>query len=295
MKLLSKEKEKNLTIFLLLLPACLILLVFTILPSISALILSFTKWDMMSPLKFVGIANYEKILKDKNFLDTLINTGKYVIGFVPLNVLFSLLIALLLNEKWLKGKDFFRVVYYIPVIVSSVVVSMIWKWIYNPSYGLLNQFLKFFGIARQFWIEDARLAIPSLIIMTIWQTFGYNVVLFISGLLSIPDLYYEAAAVDGANKIQQLFNITLPLLAPTTLFVVVTTVITSFQVFDQVLVLGGASGPPKSLMVSVYYLYKIGFGSFKMGYASTIGLVLFMAMLVITIVQFKVYASRFEI
>jgi len=285
----SLKKNINRTAVLFLLPSCLILLIFTILPSIGALIISFTKWDMITPMEYTGLANYEKILQDISFKESLINTFKYVIGFVPINVIFSLIIALVLTEKWLKGKDFFRVVFYIPVIVSAVAVSMIWKWIYNPAYGLLNQIIGLFGFPRQFWIEDSNLAMPSLILMTIWQTFGYNVVLFISGLLSIPDLYYEAAEVDGANKLQRLYKITIPLLAPTTLFVVITTVITSFQVFDQVLVLGDASGPPRALMVVVYYLYKIGFGSFKLGYASTIGIVLFMIILLVSIIQFRFF------
>jgi ABC-type sugar transport system permease subunit len=249
---------------------------------------------MMSPIKFVGFDNYINLFHDIAFLRSFKNTGLYVLIYVPISVIFSLIIAFLLNEKWLKGKDLFRVIFYIPAIVSSVAISMIWKWIYNPSYGLLNQFIGLFGIQRQFWLEDARFAIPALVLITVWQTFGYNVVLFMAGLLSIPTDFFEAAEVDGASKWQITKLITLPLLAPTTIFVIVISVINSFQVFDQVLVLGDASGPPANLMVTVYYLYKVSFGSFKMGYGTTMGLVLFLAILFITIIQFNYYTKRFE-
>ncbi len=288
------RNHRIVTPLLFLAPAGILLIVFTIVPSLAAVGLSFTKWDMLSPMKFIGFDNYVNVFKDIAFLNSFKNTGLYVLFYVPICVLFSLVIALLLNEKWLKGKDLFRVVFYIPVVVSSVAVSMIWKWIYNPSYGLLNQLVGLFGISRQFWLEDSRFALPALVLITVWQTFGYNVVLFIAGLLSIPTDYYEAASVDGASKWQTIRHITLPLLAPTTIFVVIMSVISSFQVFDQVLVLGDASGPPKFLMVTVYYLYKVAFGSFKMGYGTTIGLVLFLSILVVTIIQFGYYARRFE-
>jgi len=277
-----------------LLPALTILVVFSVLPSLAAIGLSFTKWDMLSPAQFVGLANYKRLLGDARFKASFMNTLYYTAGSVPLCTLFSLTIALVLNEKWLKGKALFRTLFFIPIVVSPVAISMIWKWIYNPAYGLLNAAIAIVGIPRQFWTSDPRLAIPSLIVMTIWQTFGYNVVIFLAGLLAIPTEFYEAAMVDGANKWQQIRHITLPLLAPTTAFVVIMAIIRSFQVFDQVLVLGGVSGPPKSLVVTVYYLYQMAFGSFKMGYGTTIGVVLFLTILVVAIAQFRYYARRFE-
>jgi ABC-type sugar transport system permease subunit len=211
-----------------------------------------------------------------------------------LGTLFSLAVALLLNEKWVRGKIVFRTLFFMPVVVSSVATAMMWSWIYNPAFGLLNAVLSAVGISRQFWTTDPHLAIPSLIVMTVWQSFGFNVVIFLSGLVSIPKEYYDAAMVDGANKLQQIRYITLPLLAPTTTFAIIMSVIKSFQVFDQVLILGGPSGPAKSLLVTVYYIYQRAFGSFRMGYGTSIGIVLFLAILVLVVFQFRYYARRFE-
>ena len=280
--------------FLFLLPAMTILIVFSLLPSLAAIGLSFTKWDMMSPVRFAGLSNYKRLLIDTRFKASFVNTLYYVLGSVPLGVLFSLIIALVLNEKWLKGKVLFRTLFFVPVVVSSVAVAMMWNWIYSPAYGFLNTALSVVGIPRQFWTSDPHLAIPSLIVMTVWQTFGFNVVIFLAGLLTIPIELYEAAMVDGASKWQQIRHITLPLLAPTTAFVVIMAIIRSFQVFDQVLVLGGVAGPPRSLIVTVYYLYQMAFGSFKMGYGTTIGVVLFLTILVAVVAQFRYYARRFE-
>ncbi len=281
--------------FLFLLPAMAILIVFSLLPSLAAIGLSFTKWDMMNPARFAGLDNYKHLLVDARFKASFVNTLYYVLGSVPLGVLFSMIIAMVLNEKWLKGKVLFRTLYFIPVVVSSVAVSMMWSWIYSPAYGFLNAILSVVGIPKQFWTSDPHLAIPSLIVMTIWQTFGFNVVIFLAGLLSIPIQLYEAAMVDGANKWQQIRHITLPLLAPTTTFVIIMAIIRSFQVFDQVLILGGVAGPPKSLMVTVYYLYQVAFGSLKMGYGTTIGVVLFLTILIVVVTQFKYYTRRFEV
>jgi multiple sugar transport system permease protein len=280
--------------FLFLLPALVILIVFSAVPSISALILSFTRWDMMSPVQFTGLSNYKRLATDERFVASFVNTLYYTGVSVPLSVVLSLVVALVLNERWLRGRGAFRVIFFIPIVVSPVAISMIWKWIYNPSFGLLNAFLGFFGVPKQFWDSDPHLAIPSLIVMTVWQTFGYNAVLFLAGLSAIPDELYDAAVVDGANKPKRIRYITLPLLAPTTIFVVVIAVIRSFQVFDQVLVLGGVSGPTKSLVVTVYYLYQAAFQSFKLGYGSAIGIVLFVTILVVAVMQFRYYAQRFE-
>jgi multiple sugar transport system permease protein len=277
-----------------LLPALLILTVFSIIPSIAAIVLSLTRWDMMSPAVFVGLANYGRLISDERFLASFVNTLYYTGASVPLCVIFSLAVALLLNEKSLRGRGVLRTIYFIPIVVSPVAISLIWKWIYNPSFGLLNSALAVVGIPRQFWISDPHLAIPSLIIMTVWQTFGYNAVLFLTGLAAIPREIYEAAVVDGAKKSKQIRFITLPLLAPTTVFVVIISVIRSFQVFDQVMVLGDASGPSKNLLVTVYYLYQAAFSSFKLGYGSAIGIVLFLTILAVAILQFRLYAKGYE-
>jgi multiple sugar transport system permease protein len=277
-----------------LLPALLILIVFSIIPSIAAIVLSLTRWDMMSPAVFVGLANYGRLVNDERFLASFVNTLYYTGASVPLCVIFSLAVALLLNEKSLRGRGVLRTIYFIPIVVSPVAISLIWKWIYNPSFGLLNSALAVVGIPRQFWISDPHLAIPSLIIMTVWQTFGYNAVLFLTGLAAIPREIYEAAVVDGAKKSKQIRFITLPLLAPTTVFVVIISVIRSFQVFDQVMVLGDASGPSKNLLVTVYYLYQAAFSSFKLGYGSAIGIVLFLTILAVAILQFRLYAKGYE-
>jgi multiple sugar transport system permease protein len=277
-----------------LLPALILLIVFLVIPSIFAIVMSFTKWDMLSPAQFAGLANYKRLLLDERFKASFLNTLYFTSVSVPVGVVFSLIIALVLNESWLRGRNLFRILFFLPVVVSSVAIAMIWMWIYNPAYGLLNSLISIFGIPRQFWVSDPRLAIPSLIVMSIWQTFGYNVVIFLAGLTVIPAEYYDAATVDGANKKQCIRWITLPLLMPTTVFVIIMAIIRSFQVFDQVLVLGGTSGPPKSLLVAVYYLYQMGFGSLKMGYSTSIGIVLFLTILTFAVIQFKYYVKRVE-
>lgn len=281
--------------FLFLFPSVALLFVFTVIPFFAAIVLSFTQWDLLSPPNWVGFQNYERLTIDSRFKSTFLNTLYYVVGYVPVVTIVSLLVSLIINERWLRGKVLFRTLYYIPVVISPVAAAMVWSWIYNPAYGFLNTVLEgLFGTPRQFWVSDARLAIPSLIVMTVWQTFGFNVVIFLAGLLAIPSEYYEAAMVDGASKWQQIRRITLPLLAPTTVLVVIMSIITSFQVFDQVLIIGGVQGPPKTLEVTVYYLYEKAFGSLKMGYGSTIGLVLFLSILVVVLFQFRYYVKEVE-
>ncbi|RMH71799.1 MAG: sugar ABC transporter permease [Gemmatimonadetes bacterium] len=296
-------------------PASLIVFVFRLVPVIYSFIVSFYDWGVAGMKGFIGLDNYVFLMKDPEFWQSLVNTFYYVLYTVPVTLVLSLIIAILLNQK-IKGLGIYRVIYFLPVVTSLVAVSMVWKWIFNPEIGLANYMLSLIGIPRQLWLQEAKgvfqlmlspvgidlprwaggpsLALMSIIIMSVWKGVGYNVVIFLAGLQNIGEQYYEAAKLDGANRFQQFWHVTLPLLSPTTFFVLVMTTITSFQVFVQIYMMTGppVGGPAGTTKVLVYYLYEKGFETFESGYASAIAFVLFMIILTLTIIQRQVIEPR---
>ena len=273
-------------------PSLLIFCIFILLPIAIAFYLSLMKWDLLSADKqFVGIKNYLYYLKNPFFYKVLLNTIYYAAVHIPLNLVFSLSLALLLNKK-LKGLSFYRAIYFIPVISPMVAVSAVWIWIYEPeSGGLANYILGLFGVSPLGWLNDPKWAMPAIIIMSIWKGLGYNIVIFLAGLQNIPENYYEAARVDGANAWQQFRRVTLPLLSPVTYFVILMGIINSFKVFTQIEVMTPEGGPLNSTSVLVYYLYQEAFHKYRFGRASALAFILFIVVIIITMIQ-RTYSEK---
>lgn len=232
------------------------------------------------------LKNYITLLQSDTFYLVLKNTIIFVIGTVPTRVILGLLFALILVKK-IPGRTFFRSAIFLPVAASTVAVAMIWRWIFNADFGILNDFLYSIGISNlPQWLVDPNWSLVALIIFSVWKDVGFSTVLFIAGLQGIPDTLYEAGEIDGASSWTKFWKITLPLLSPTTFFVVVINLISSFQVFDQVYVLTGG-GPANATTTIVYYIYNHAFQRFQMSYACSVAWILFIIIFIITLIQFK--------
>lgn len=288
---MKRKIRDTLTGWLVILPALSTQIIFIYLPLCWAFFVSFYKWNMIRPMKFVGFANYVKLFTNDDFWNSLWTTFLYIIGTVPAAILIGLGLALLMNMEWLKLKGFFRTGFYIPVITAMAAAAVIWGWIFEPSYGLLNWFLSLFGIQGVGWLSDPDYSLLALIIVGVWKRIGYNMVLFLAGLQVIPKSLYEVADIDGASALSKFRNITWPLLSPTTLFVVILQFIASFRVFVSVSVMT-QGGPLDSTRVITYYLYEQAFENMKFGYSSAIAVIMFILMLCFTILQFKASKRR---
>jgi multiple sugar transport system permease protein len=258
-------------------------LIFTLWPVIMTFALSLSSYDILSPMKFIGFQNYRDLFQDTVFLKVFKNTWVYTLTTVPIGVTLSLFLAIALDRSD-RGIRFFRGAYFIPVISSMVSIGVVWQWLYNPEFGLINDLLTRIGIDGPMWLTSDKTAMLSLIIISIWKNLGYNMLIFLAGLQSIERNYYEAAEIDGAGWWQQFRNITVPLLTPTTFFVLVMAFIGSFQVFDLVMMMT-QGGPGRATSVVVHYLYQNAFKFFKMGYASAMAYVLFAVILAVTGIQ----------
>ena len=252
--------------------------------------LSFHDWNMMSPTPyFVGLENYTSLLDDDEFRRSLVQTAAFTFGITVCIVVLSLGMAVLLDQKlrWIK---LYRTIFYLPAVTSLVAIGVVWVWIFDPQYGLINQALAGLGIAGPVWLADPDIALVALIMTASWRNIGYFATIFLAGLQGIDAMYYEAARIDGASAWACFRRITVPLLKPTILFVVVMSVILSFQVFALVYVMTGG-GPAGSTSVLVFYLYQQAFTYFRMGYASAIGFVLFVIIFVLTLIQFRAFGK----
>ena len=277
--------------YLFLLPATIIFILFTAFPFFHSLYLSFHKWAILTPNKpFVGIGNYRALFVNADFWNAVKNTLVYSLGAIPGTTVCSLAIALLL-WKGIKGRNLLRTVYFLPVITSLVVVAIVWSRIFDAQYGLLNQLLDLIGIHGPAWLYNPFWAIAAVIFTAIWKHAGFYAVIFLAGLHGIPDMYYECAKLDGANSVQQFFHITMPLLRRLTALVVVMLTLNSFKVFTLVDVMTGG-GPMRSTETWVNYLYRQGFQSLRMGYASAVAWVLFFVILLITLFQMKYIGGK---
>jgi ABC-type sugar transport system permease subunit len=217
---------------------------------------------------------------------------KYVVTIVPVSAILGLLLAVLFNAKF-RCQEFFKAVYFSPMVTSTVAAAMVWWWMYNPQFGIFNVLLKLVGLPEQPWLMSSHTALTSVIIFSIWKSLGYNMIIYLAGLQAIPPQFYEAATIDGAGPVAQFFRITIPLLAPTTTFIVIYNSILAFQVFDQVFVLTGG-GPANSTNVVVLDLYRRAFERYNFGYASAEAMVLFLFILGVTLLQY-VYSKRYEV
>ena len=271
--------------YLFILPSLVHLIVFLAIPLLFSFYLSFTDWRGTNfySAPFIGLENYNFMLGDRRWWNAMGNSAYYTILSVPLGMMASLAIALVMNQK-LRGVNLFRTLFFMPVISSWVAVSVIWITLLDPQVGIVNYILKIVGLPTANWLGDPASAMPSLVLITIWKGAGFNMVIWLAGLQAIPQELREAAAIDGANSWQSFWRITLPLLKPTTFFLLITGIIGSFQVFSSVYVITGG-GPRGSTDVAVHRIYLRAFESFDMGYASALAWVLFAVIFVFTLIQ----------
>jgi multiple sugar transport system permease protein len=281
----ERSLSKYLWVAFFILPSLTGLLVFMVLPMLASLVLTFTNWDPLLPMNFsyAGWKNYQRLLQDKTFHSALVNTLSFIAGYIPLVLTFGLGVAMLLNQK-LRGLAIFRGAFFIPVVSAWVAVALLWMWIFNPKYGVLNYLIGLLGIQGPAWLFDPNWAMPAIVITSVWKDLGFIAILYLSGLQNIPEEYYEAAMMDGAGAVQKFWRITLPLLSPTTFFALTISLINSFQVFDQVWIMTGG-GPAGATTVIVQQIVNHAFNYGRMGYAATLSWVLFLLVFLITVLQ----------
>jgi len=271
-------------------PYLIFYVLFFIIPAIFCFYMSLTNWSILGDYKFVGIDNYQRIIKDPLMLTALRNTFFYTISIVTIMFVVGLCLALLINTK-LKGKIIARTFIFSSYVVMVTAVGVLWRWIFEPNYGILNYYLNKIGLNSVNWLTDPEIAMISIIITTVWWTAGFNMVIFLAGIQEIPEELYEAAIVDGANVWQKFFYITLPSLKLISFFIIVMSTAKSFQMFGQVFVMT-QGGPSNSTLTVVQYLYTIAFRWYEVGYASSIAYIIFAILIVFTILQFKFYITK---
>jgi multiple sugar transport system permease protein len=277
-------------------PALVLIGVFFFIPVAASLLLSVTDFDIYAVAssentRLVGFDNYARLLRTPLFWASLRNTFYFALVGGPLTIAVSLAAALLLNAKLVRWKTLFRTIYFTPFVTTLVAVAIVWRYLYHTRYGLLNYALGALGVGPVDWLGDPRWAMPAIIVMAVWKNFGYNMLIFIAGLQSVPDELYDAANVDGAGPVRQFFNVTLPMLRPTLLFVSVITMIGYFQLFAEPYVMT-QGGPLRSTTSVVLLMYEEGFRWWRMGYAAAIAFVLFVVILLATMVQFRLQRER---
>lgn len=270
--------------YLYLLPTLLVLGTFSIYPVIRAFIISLYDWRIRTQ-EFIGFENYRELLADPLFWDSVKNTLTFVAWTVPIEILLALGIAMLLNRP-LRGRAFYRLAFFVPYVTTVVAVAMVWLWIYHDQWGLLNYVLGWFGLSPQKWLLDPKWTMFTIILLSIWKSLGYTVVIFLAGLQSLDKELYSAAKVDGANNAQIFWNVTWPLLTPTTFFVSITSIIGAFKVFTEIFVLyGGKPGPMRVATTIVFYVYEKAWDEYRMGLASAASWALFFMVLAVTLFQ----------
>jgi multiple sugar transport system permease protein len=282
-----REMRKEWSAYLFLAPGLLLFCVFVIFGVSFSFYLSFHEWNVLQPEKpFVGLENYERLLRDRRFRQALGNTLYFCLS-VPLTMIFGLLIALLLNNE-IRGRAIFRTFYYMPAVTSAVAAAIVWKWIFNGDYGLLNYYFLKFGIINEpvLWLSDRNLAMPSVITVAVWGGVAGQMVIFLAGLQAIPQELYDAAKVDGANGVQRLFRITIPLLSPTIFFLFIISMIGALQQFTLPFLLTNG-GPLRRTTTVGYLVYTKAFKEFEMGYASAMSYLLFAMMVVFTVLYWR--------
>jgi len=290
----ARKKDRRIvrTAFGFLAPSMLHLIVFVVTPIIFAAYLSTHRWDIIVPDKpFVGLGNFSEMAGDSYFWNALKNTFLYTLN-VPIGMAVSLVVALMMNQR-LKGVNLLRTLYFLPSVTSFVAIALVWMWIYHPSFGMANAILGIVGIPPLQWLNSSETALISVIVFSVWLGIGYQMVIFLAGLQGIPEDLYEAARIDGATNWQRFWKITLPLLKPTTFFVLVTSFIGSFQVFTSIYVMTGG-GPTRSTDVFVYHIYQAAWEQLRMGYASAMSWVLFVIIMIATWIQFKLMGREVE-
>lgn len=284
MKTKSKiQARRNFWGYLFILPNFLGFLVFMLVPILMSLYFSFTNYDVISTIEFIGLENYINLFQDEQFIVAILNTLWFTVLTVPVGVILSLLLAVLLNRQ-IRGISIFRTLVFIPVITSMVAVSLVWSMLYEENGGLLNTLLGYLHLPSVAWLTSTEMAMISIAIMSIWKGLGYNMTIFLAGLQGVPRDLYEAATIDGANAFQKFRKITVPMIGPTTYFVTLMALIGSLQVFDQVNIMTGG-GPVNATRTIAFHLYQYGFQFYKMGYACAAAYVLFILVFIVSLIQ----------
>jgi multiple sugar transport system permease protein len=286
---LNMARREAITAYIFIAPLLLGFIFWNIGPLLASLGMSLTDYNLLEPPKFVGFDNYTSLLDDPVFPAAFKNTMIYALVTVPLGLLVSLGLALVMNQE-IKGRAFFRTLFFTPTVCSIAAIALIWQWIYDSDLGILNHFLMELGLPKYRWLQDKNLALSSIMIMSIWQGAGYTMVIYLAGLQGVPTQLYEAAKIDGAGAWARFRHVTLPMLTPTTFFLLVVGFIGAFQFFAESYMMT-RGGPSYSTMSLVYLIYLNGFSYFKMGFASAIAWVLFAVVFVLTMIQLR-YARR---
>jgi multiple sugar transport system permease protein len=260
-------------------------LAFSLGPILASLALAFMDWRLLRPPEFIGFGNIVRLFDDPLFFQTFGNSIYFVMGFVPLVTVLAFVLAVLLNRKML-GIGLLRTVYFLPSMTLVMSVAMVWGWMLDPQAGVINWVLRAFHLPTPMWLADRSLAMPTLIMVAVWQQVGYYAVIYLAGLQSIPTSYYEAAKIDGASAWDQLVHITIPLIMPTTFFILVTSLIAGWQEFSLPMLMTNG-GPANATKTILLYTYEQAFGSMRMGYASLMAWVLFLVIFIVTIIQWR--------
>ncbi len=279
-------KQNKLNSYILVSPYILHVFVFVLFPVAFSLFLTFHEWNIIGPMKFIGFSNYEKLVQDQFFIKSMKNTLVFLAIHIPLQIAISLGLAVILNQKiWFRA--FFRGSFFMPVVVSGVVITILWQQLYGYELGTINTLLMSLGFEKIGWLIDPMWAMPSIAIMATWKNVGLYIILFLVGLQSVPKSLYEAADLEGATKWQQFWHITIPVINPTVVMVIILSTIGGFSLFIEPYVMTGG-GPLNSTLSSVLYIYKQGFFYYHMGYAATLGLVFALLILFVVFIQRKV-------
>lgn len=278
-------RKENLYGYLFVAPPIIGFLLFALVPVGYSTYAAFTDWDGLSQMNFIGLENFTTLLHDEYFHKAMYNTIFLMLG-IPIGIFVALLLAMALN-RGIWGTNTFRVIYYIPVISSIAAIAILWQWAFNGDYGLINQLLGYIGIDGPNWLANKDTVKPAIIIMSVWKGLGFTMLLYLAAIQSVPQTYYEAAKLDGANSFQLFRHITLPMVKPVTFFIVVTSIIGGAQVFTEINIMTPTGGPEYSSATVVFYIWQKAFGNFQLGYASAMALVLGIFIFIVTLIQFK--------
>ena len=278
-------KNNKLIPYLLVSPYVIHFLVFVAFPVVFSLYLTFNKWNIISPMEFIGLKNFSRLFQDQLFFKSIFNTLKFLVIHIPLQIIVALFLAEILNQK-VKFRAFFRAAFFLPVVVSGVVVSMLWQQLFGFDTGILNRILVSVGLGKVGWLVDPNMAMISIAIMATWKNVGLYVILFLVGLQTVPPQYYEAADLEGASHWQKFWHITLPMINPTIFMVVILSTIGGFSLFIEPYIMT-AGGPLNSTMSAVLYIYKQAFTNYHMGYSATLGFMFAILILAVVVIQKK--------
>ncbi len=279
--------------FLFVLPLMIPLLVYWIIPAVASLYYSFTNYSVLQPTRWIGLANFQRLVDDDLFWRSLWNSAYFTVGNIPLMMLAGLFLAMAVNS-YVRFRNFFRVVFYLPLVTSTIALSMVWLWLFDPNFGLLNAALQIIGLPPMQWLQSTNQAMPSIILMSVWAGVGSPMLIYLAGLQGISESFYEAARVDGATGLQAFWYITLPLLRPVTIFIMVSSIISSFQIFGPIYAMTDG-GPAFATTTLVHQIYINGFRYFSMGYAAAQAWTLFALLLGLSVINLRLMARGMEV